>query len=418
MKPVFTISFGTIVVAALLISNTASGGGQAGSLVRLQTGTPGVAQTGHLNVSGTATAGQFVGGGSGLTSVNADLLDGLNSTAFLQSLPNPLAIDGVVADTAVIKGVNTSSNGYGLIGEANALSGTNYGVRGSIQGSSGSGVHGRANSPTGLTYAVSASNASNGGRGVNGYASSPSGQTYGGYFQSASNAGRGLFAWASSNTGSTYGLQALANSPNAIAIYGDSSSTTGFTFGGYFVSRSPDGQAVHGAATASSGLTYGVVGEVNSASGYGVYFLGRLAGSGTKLFRIDHPLDPLNKYLLHYCAEGPQPMNAYSGTVITDDKGYATVELPDYYESINKDPRIQLTVLDESDSTEFVLVKAVSRPEKGEFRVRTSQPGITVFWRVDAVRNDAFVQKHGAPVEEIKTGSEKGRYQQPWLYKN
>lgn len=416
MRPLFILSLA--VIASIFASSAALGGGQSGALVRLQSNTPGIAQTGHFNVSGTARAGEFVGGGSGLGSVNAELLDGLNSTAFLQSVPNPLQLDGVVSGTAIVKGVNTSANGYGLIGEANSLDGTNYGVRGSIQGPAGSGLHGRADSTTGSTNGVSGTNGSSSGKGVLGTAYAGTGTTYGGYFQSQSTSGRGLFAWASSSSGTTYGLIAQANSNAGIAVYGDATNTAGATFGGYFVSRSTGGQAVHGAATASSGTTYGVVGEVNSGSGYGLYFLGRLAGSGTKLFRIDHPLDPLNKYLLHYCAEGPEPMNAYSGTITTDEKGYATITLPDYYDSINKDPRIQLTVLDEADSDEFVLVKAVSKPRDGAFRIRSSLPGVQVFWRVDAVRNDAFVRKHGAPVEEVKTGPEKGRYQQPSLYEN
>lgn len=416
MRVQVTLPLLAVIAAALLVTSAARSGGQTGALVRLQSTTPGLAQGGHQNITGTAKAGQFIGGGAGLTSVNADLLDGLNSTSFLQSIPNPLVLTGSASGTSIIKGVNTIANSYGLIGESNAASGTNYGVRGSIQSSSGSGVHGRSDSTSGLTYAVSGSNASVSGRGVNGYAFAATGTTYGGYFQSESSSGRGLFAWASNSVGSTVGAYAQANSNGGIAVYGDATNSGGATFGGYFVSRSVDGQAVHGVATAGVGTTYGVVGEVGSGSGYGVYFLGRLAGSGTKLFRIDHPLDPLNKYLLHYCAEGPEPMNAYSGTVVTDDKGYATVKLPDYYESINRDPRIQLTVLDEADSDEFVLVKAVSKPRSGFFRIRSSMPGVQVFWRVDAVRNDAFVRKHGAPVEEIKTGKEKGKYQQPSLY--
>ena len=34
-------------------------------------------------------------------------------------------------------------------------------------------------------------------------------------------------------------------------------------------------------------------------------------------FRVDHPLDPENKYLSHSFVESPEMMNVYSGTVIT-----------------------------------------------------------------------------------------------------
>jgi len=71
-----------------------------------------------------------------------------------------------------------------------------------------------------------------------------------------------------------------------------------------------------GLATNATGVTQGVLGQVASSSGYGVYGVasaatgspyalfgnGNFAASGTKSFRIDHPSDPLNKYLLHYCS--------------------------------------------------------------------------------------------------------------------
>jgi hypothetical protein len=47
-------------------------------------------------------------------------------------------------------------------------------------------------------------------------------------------------------------------------------------------------------------------------------------------FKIDHPLDPENKYLSHSFVESPDMMNIYNGNVVTDASGYATVTLPDY----------------------------------------------------------------------------------------
>ena len=52
----------------------------------------------------------------------------------------------------------------------------------------------------------------------------------------------------------------------------------------------------------------------------------------------------------------------------------------------------------------------------GFLRVRTSAPGVKVFWRLEAVRNDAWVRRYGAPVEQEKVGNERGKYQQPELY--
>jgi hypothetical protein len=39
-----------------------------------------------------------------------------------------------------------------------------------------------------------------------------------------------------------------------------------------------------------------------------------------------------------------------------------------------------------------------------------------VSWRVEALRNDRWVQQRGAPVEIEKEGPEKGTYQHPELY--
>ena len=66
-------------------------------------------------------------------------------------------------------------------------------------------------------------------------------------------------------------------------------------------------------------------------------------GSGT--FKIDHPLDPANKFLSHSFVESPDMMNIYNGNVTTDAGGEAIVELPDYFEALNRDPRYQLTVI-------------------------------------------------------------------------
>jgi hypothetical protein len=147
-----------------------------------------------------------------------------------------------------------------------------------------------------------------------------------------------------------------------------------------------------------------------------VFALGDMAASGTKSFRIDHPLDPLNKYLLHYCSEGPQPYNLYKGKVITDSAGRAWVDLPAYFDSINCDIDYQLTVIDERDSDEFVLAKISQKVRNNRFTIRTSQPNVEVCWQVTGVRSDAYVRSRGAPVEVDKPAVERGLYQHPETY--
>ncbi|HOW17919.1 MAG TPA: hypothetical protein PLC79_02700, partial [Phycisphaerae bacterium] len=101
-------------------------------------------------------------------------------------------------------------------------------------------------------------------------------------------------------------------------------------------------------------------------SGYAGQFYGKVwvggalekAGGG---FKIDHPLDPEKKYLSHSFVESPDMKNVYDGVVTTDARGYATITLPDWFEALNRDFRYQLTVLDETDTDEFVQAKVVKK---------------------------------------------------------
>lgn len=129
---------------------------------------------------------------------------------------------------------------------------------------------------------------------------------------------------------------------------------------------------------------------------------------------MDHPLMPENHYLNHFCTDGPEPYNAYSGNVVTDAQGYAVVQLPDYFESINRDFRYQLTVIDSSD--DFVLAKVVREIQNNRFVIRTSKPFIKVSWRFEAVRNDRWVQEYGYQTEQPKPDEHRGKYLHPELY--
>ncbi len=393
----------------------------------------GVYSEGNLHATGVIS-----GNGTGLTGVNADQLDGINSTAFLQAIPNPLSLTGSVAFGSIISGTNNGSSGRGVFGEATSATGTNYGGRFETASTSGRGVYGLATADTGSAHGVFGVSQSSTGRGVYGSASATSGVNYAGYFDSNSTTGYGVFA----NSAGPYGVYGQSASTSGHGVFGEATATTGLTFGGRFYSDSTFGSGVYGEATATTGTTYGVWGrskstggvgvfgvatattgttyavygrsDSNGASAYSVYAQGKLGASGTKTFRIDHPFDPENKYLLHYSHEGPEPQNVYNGNVVTDAKGYATISLPDYFEEINKDPRYTLTIIDDSD--DFVLAKVVREVRNNQFTIRTNKPSVKVSWRVDAIRNDRWVQKRGAPVEVDKEGPEKGRYQHPELY--
>lgn len=134
--------------------------------------------------------------------------------------------------------------------------------------------------------------------------------------------------------------------------------------------------------------------------------------TAAKAFCIDHPLDPANKYLHHHCTEGADPLNVYSGTVIADGIGEARVQLPDYFESINRDPRYQLTAIGAPAPNLHVAQEILDNA----FVIAGAAPGMKVSWRIEAVRNDRWVQTHGIRVEVDKPAHLRGKYQHPELY--
>jgi len=131
----------------------------------------------------------------------------------------------------------------------------------------------------------------------------------------------------------------------------------------------------------------------------------------TKAFKIDHPLDPENKYLMHSSVESPDMMDIYNGNVITDTKGYATVELPDYFEALNKDFRYQLTVIGE-----FAQAIVSDKIKENHFTIRTDKPNVEVSWQVTGIRNDASAIANRIPVEVNKNDSERGKYLDPQAF--
>lgn len=241
------------------------------------------------------------------------------------------------------------------------------------------------------------------------------------YGETSSTSGVAVTGSASASSGSTYGVLGASFSPSGIAVFGWATATSGTTYGGYFISDSPSGRAVYGEATPFAGTNYGVYGKANiAAAGYAVYANGDMGASGTKPFRIDHPDDPTNKYLLHYAAESPEVINFYRGTVRLDGAGEAVVEMPHYFARINKDPSYTLTAMGAAmpnlHIADEISEAALAAGGPCWFRIAGGAPGMKVSWRVEALRNDLWVQTRGAPVEVDKQGPEKGTYQHPELY--
>ncbi|OFW31338.1 MAG: hypothetical protein A3J28_00800 [Acidobacteria bacterium RIFCSPLOWO2_12_FULL_60_22] len=298
-----------------------------------------------------------------------------------------------------VYGQSDSTGGVGVLGIATALTGTPYGGFFQSDAIDGTGVLGRATDGTGFNRGVWGASASTSGRGVYGNATASSGETYGGYFESASDAGRG--------------------------VYGNATATSGTTYGVMGVSSSTGGKGVYGGAWGNSGINYGVYGVTNSASGYGVYsgnnarVVGNLTvdgnlqvSGGTKNFKIDHPLDPANKYLVHAAIESSDVMNLYNGNAVLDENGEAWVSLPEWFETLNRDFRYQLTAIGAPGPNLYVAEEI----QGNRFQLAGGKPGMKVSWQVTGIRHDPYLEAHRMKVEEDKPQDERGLYLHPEVY--
>ncbi len=154
---------------------------------------------------------------------------------------------------------------------------------------------------------------------------------------------------------------------------------------------------------ASNGATVGKAGRFLGD----VEVLGTLSKSGGS-FKIDHPLDPENKYLSHSFVESPDMMNIYNGNIVTDRDGKAVVELPDWFEALNKDFRYQLTVVGT-----FAQAIVAEKVKGNRFVIQTNAPGVEVSWQVTGIRHDSWANKNRILVEEMKPNKERGSYLHP-----
>jgi hypothetical protein len=127
--------------------------------------------------------------------------------------------------------------------------------------------------------------------------------------------------------------------------------------------------------------------------------------------KIDHPLDPANKYLVHTSVESSEMMNIYTGNVTTDAQGEARVQLPDWFEALNTDFRYQLTVIGQ-----FAQAIVSSEVKNHEFAIRSSVPNVKASWQITGVRQDAYAKTNPMVVEEEKDPRLKGFYIHPEFY--
>ena len=104
-------------------------------------------------------------------------------------------------------------------------------------------------------------------------------------------------------------------------------------------------------------------------------------------------------------------MNIYNGNIVTDGSGKAVVSLPDYFNTLNKDFRYQLTVI--GSFAQAIISKEV---EGNSFEIATNQPNVKVSWQVTGVRQDPWANKFRIPNVVEKDAADKGKYLNPEAY--
>jgi hypothetical protein len=188
---------------------------------------------------------------------------------------------------------------------------------------------------------------------------------------------------------------------NNYALLGDGS-------GGTYLNASGANSTLHFRISNSDAM------DIDSHTNVGIVNNLNVGGTLTKAsgsFKIDHPLDPANKYLYHSFVESPDMMNIYNGNITTNKRGVAVVVMPDYFQALNCDFRYQLTPI--GQFAQAIVAKEISH---GRFTIKTSRPSVKVSWQVTGIRHDAYADAHRIQVEEEKPFEERGKYLHPELF--
>ena len=230
----------------------------------------------------------------------------------------------------------------------------------------------------------------------------------------------------------TYNLHVVSNltTNDDPAIYGIHSVTDNYGVGVYGASRwrGVEGNASSGsgniagvygyASGTGTGDRYGIYGwATGGANAYAGYFDGNVHVNGTLSksagsFLIDHPLDPENKTLSHSFVESPDMKNIYDGTIVLDANGVAVVQLPDWFEALNRDFRYQLTAIGSPGPNLYVSREV----RNNQFEISGGSSGQKVSWQLTGIRKDPYAEKYRIVVEEIKPEDSRGLYLNPGAY--
>ncbi len=193
----------------------------------------------------------------------------------------------------------------------------------------------------------------------------------------------------------TGGLGGNGNGGEGMRIQGGTGLNAGHR-GGHGIEAFP-GFGANGAAN-------GLAGKFNGD----VQVTGVLSKAGGS-FKIDHPLDPENKYLSHSFVESPDMKNIYDGVASLDANGEAIVEMPEWFDALNRDFRYLLTAVG-SPMPGLYIAEEMSN---NRFKISGGMAGMKVSWQVTGVRQDAWANKNRIKVEEAKSEHERGYYLHP-----
>jgi hypothetical protein len=211
------------------------------------------------------------------------------------------------------------------------------------------------------------------------------------------------------------GVYGLTTNPSGTGVVGDGQ-TGNNGWGVYGICGDGNNQiGVVGEVTGTGNTSRGVLGvaQMGGANRYGLVGLNDFAATGLKAFIMDHPADPANQYLKHYCVEGPEIVNMYRGNVVLDTNGEAVVTLPDYFTLINnQNITYNLTPIG-GQAQLFIKQETTS----GQFSIAGGAPGMKVSWMITAERNDPYLQQYPEERMVVVPKNElAGTYLQPELY--
>jgi len=186
------------------------------------------------------------------------------------------------------------------------------------------------------------------------------------------------------------------------------------------IGNGTQGDGVYGGSQSADGLhgysNTGIGVEGNTTTGIAGFFHGNvtITGTCTGCFgpnTIDDPADPANKYLNQTAVESSDMMDIYNGNVTTDANGDATIQLPAWFQPLNRDFRYQLTPIGQ-----FAQAMVSTEIKDNQFSIKTDKPNVKVSWQVTGIRQDPYAIAHSLPVEQDKPANEKGKYLDPAAY--